>query len=97
MPPPRITQQRRTLWWLVGGTAAFIVLLWIGVVGLNLGRTAQGEDSLAERIKHEIRAVFGKNESTPSVEPMTNEQLDDLERRVFPNVNVSDSGTFTIP
>ncbi len=102
--PPRPTRpvaplpaSRRTLTWLVLGSTLAIVVIWVAVVGMNLGRSAQGEDSLFTRIKEEVLGVFQKDDSSETNTSLTNEQIDDLERRVFPNVNVTDSGTFRIP
>jgi hypothetical protein len=85
------------LWWLVGGTTVVIVLVWIAVVGVNLSRTADGENSLYDRIKQEIQSVFGKSDSEKTSDSLTNDELNELERRVFPNVNVTDTGTFIAP
>lgn len=89
---------RRVLWLFVGLTTLVIAGLWFVLVGANLNRTSEGDESLYARIKREIQSVFSsdasKNEANGT---LSNAELTNLEQRVFPNVNIHDSGTFTTP
>ena len=87
-------KNKRTLWWLVAGTTVVILILWFIVVGLHLSRTSTGDESLYARIKREISSVFNNGTSTNGA--LSNNELKNLEDRVFPNSNIQPSGTFTI-
>lgn len=90
-------KNRRKLWWLVAGTTLVIIALWFVLVGLHLSRTSSGDESLYERIKREVRSVFsGRSTNSTTNGAISNQDLKDLEDRVFPNSNVQPSGSFTI-
>lgn len=90
-------KNKQTLRWLVIGTTLVIVVLWFVVVGLHLSRTSTGDESLYTRIKREIGSVFNSGPADTSINgTLSNQELKNLEDRVFPNSNIQPSGTFTI-
>ncbi len=83
---PAPAASKKTLGWLVAGSVMLVLVIWVAVVGLNLNQSASSEDSLYQRIKREVVSVFGGS-STPSNNDnstLTNQQITELEQRVFP-------------
>ena len=70
----------------MAGAVVLVLVIWVAVVGLNLNQTASSEDSLYQRIKREVVSVFGGSSTPPTNDnsTLTNQQITELEKRVFP-------------
>ncbi|MFH0853379.1 MAG: hypothetical protein V1853_03145 [bacterium] len=88
-------RSKNVLWFYVSVSMIVIVVIWFFVVGLNLQRTSTSEQSLYDRIKQEITNVFRSDDDSPDDANVNDNNLEDLEQRVFPNININHSGTFT--
>ncbi|USN53390.1 MAG: hypothetical protein H6760_04475 [Candidatus Nomurabacteria bacterium] len=89
----------KKLWVSVAGATLVIAVLWVALIGLNLSRTGGGDESLYDRIKSEVSRVFGTNSQAANTNNanLSDEELQDLEQRVFPS-DAQDSGSFrTLP
>lgn len=89
----------KKMWAFVAGTTIVIVALWVVIVGVNLTKTSEGDESLYDKIKFEVSRVFGNGSEAANrdTETLSEEELQDLEQRVFPS-SAQDSGTFqTLP
>jgi len=88
-------RSKKILWFYVSASMIVIIVIWLFVIGLNLRRTATSEQSLYDKIKYEVTNVFRSNDDDQADANVNGNDLDNLEERVFPNININHSGTFT--